>query len=167
MKSIRSEINKMIQKIETMTATAKRTLAPVIQAAVIITGVYSAGMGFLLICSLFQLPPVAIADLSFFKLLFDGMFLVSMAGLFLTGGITEALRFVLKSISFYNFFGCLSGQTWGSIGGFFISLAIAGVIFIFPILFAIGVIILFPIIPVLMHRHRDLFSEVALDEADF
>lgn len=126
----------MIEKIGAVTEAVKRTLLPVIKAAVIITGVYSAGAAILILCSLFKLPIDFIWDSMACEVLFKIMFVVSMAALVLTGGIIEV---------------------W---------LAITGIFFILPVIFAAGVVILFPIVPVLVHRHEGIFSEEEMDETD-
>ena len=166
MQKVKSGIYRMIEKVEGITEAVKRTLSPVIKATVIITGIYSAGAAILILCSLLKLPIDFIWDSMAIEVLFEVMFVVSMAALVLTGGIIEALRFILKSISFSTITDCLFDHTWSGIGSFFICLAIAGIFFILPIVFAVGVVILFPIVPVLIHRHKDLFSEEELNETD-
>lgn len=166
MQKVKNGIYKMIEKIGVVTETVKRNLPPVTKASVIFTGIYSAGAAILILCSLLKLPIDFIWNSMACVALFEIMFVVSMAALVLTGGIIEAFQFILKSISFSTITDCLFDHTWSGIGSFFFYLAIAGIFFILPIIFAVGVVILFPIVPVLVHRHKGFFSEEELDETD-
>lgn len=166
MQKVKNGIHKMIEKTGAVTETVKRNLPPVTKASVIFTGIYSAGVAILILCSLLKLPIDFIWNSMACEVLFEITFVVSMAALVLTGGIIEAFRFVLKSISFATITDCLFDHTWSGFGSFFFCLAIAGIFFILPVIFAVGVVILFPIVPVLVYRHKGLFSEEELDETD-
>ena len=151
---IKDAMNNLIFRIERVTAQSKATLAPMVRVGVIITAVYSVVMSILVVlCGFLGFSMEWLMEFPGIDFIANIMLVISMVTLVLSGSIIEALRILLYAIEFGLRLASIPSCGY-SVGSFFVSLAIAAVFFVLPLILAGLVIVFAPIVPILLHRSR-------------
>ena len=145
------KLNALLAKAQNVVAAVQEKIKPLMIPAMIITAIYSVIAVAVAICSLTGSTMLdAVTDTAAFDVIFAVLFVLAMISLIITGGIVTALGIFLKAVGYA--FGRGGLFSLGSIGGFFISLAIHVAISGVIILLAEMFVLCAPIVPILIYR---------------